>query len=401
MALYSHSKLGTFETCKFQYKCRYIDHIKVETDTIEKHLGKVVHDVLEKLYKDLLMGKMNSKEALIGSYEKLWERGWHDKIMIVKTEYDATHYWKRGERSISDYYDQYYPFSQGKTIGLERRVMFDLDKEGKHKIQGYIDRLVYNGDGVYEIHDYKTASSPPTDESLKEDRQLALYQIDVEDKFNDVSDVKLVWHYLTFGKEFSSKRTKEDLDALKLRTIALIEEIERTDDFQPKENPICPWCDYQFLCPVRKHLVKVQTLTVEDYLKDDGVKLVDRYADLSEKESLIRKELEILKDAIFQYAGREGFDALMGKSHVLKLSTDEYFHFPGTDLKEKPLREEMIRILKENGKYEEVSTIDTRALGRVLKAEKWGRELLEKIKEFASKEVTRRISKSKIKEREN
>jgi len=398
MALYSHSRLGTFETCKLQYKCRYIDKIKVDTDTVEKHLGKMAHDTLEKLYKDLLMGKMNSKDELLSYYEKLWERNWHDKIMIVKTEYNAGHYWKRGQRSISDYYDYYYPFDQGKTVGLESRIIFDLDPKGKHKIQGFIDRLVYAGDGVYEIHDYKTASHPPTDESLKQDRQLALYQIYVQEKYTDAKKVKLIWHYLTFGKEFSSERTNDELEDLKKRTLKLIEELEATKDFPPRECAICPWCDYQYLCPIRKHLIKVESLPIEEYENDDGVKLVNKWVELQKRKREIEKQLELLKPPLISFSEKEDCRIIAGNTHKLRITEDTSWQFPGTGLKEMPNREELISILKDSGKYKDVCSLDIHALKKIIMNEKWSIELIDKIKSFGSTKITHRISQSKLKD---
>ena len=50
---------------------------------------------------------------------------------------------------------------------------------------------------------------------MDEDRQLALYQIGVQNMWNDVCNVELVWHYVAFDKEIRSKRTEEGLDELK------------------------------------------------------------------------------------------------------------------------------------------------------------------------------------------
>ncbi len=38
------------------------------------------------------------------------------------------------------------------------------------------------------------------------DRQLALYQLGVQDMFDDASEVDLVWHYLVFDWEIRSQR---------------------------------------------------------------------------------------------------------------------------------------------------------------------------------------------------
>ncbi|MBI4980596.1 PD-(D/E)XK nuclease family protein [Candidatus Woesearchaeota archaeon] len=69
MTTYSHSKLGTFQQCKFKYKLQYVDKVKVDVpDTVETFMGKKVHETLEKLYKDLKYQKLNSKEKLITFY---------------------------------------------------------------------------------------------------------------------------------------------------------------------------------------------------------------------------------------------------------------------------------------------------------------------------------------------
>jgi len=42
---------------------------------------------------------------------------------------------------------------------------------------------------------------------LDNDRQLGLYQIAVKEKFMDAKEISLIWHYLIFDKEFTSKRS--------------------------------------------------------------------------------------------------------------------------------------------------------------------------------------------------
>ena len=87
MTIYSHSRLTTFENCPYKYKLKYIDRVETEDfETVETFLGSLVHEVLEKLYKDLLNGKENSLEELLEFYEQEWERQWSPDIVIVKEE---------------------------------------------------------------------------------------------------------------------------------------------------------------------------------------------------------------------------------------------------------------------------------------------------------------------------
>ena len=66
-ALYSHSRLSTFEQCPLKFKFAYIDKIETEIEeTIEAFLGSRVHEALEKLYKDLKFQKLNTLKELLG-----------------------------------------------------------------------------------------------------------------------------------------------------------------------------------------------------------------------------------------------------------------------------------------------------------------------------------------------
>ena len=88
-----------------------------------------------------------------------------------------------GEKFITDYYNKYKPFDQGKTISLEERILIKLDDSGNYKLQGFIDRVMESKEGYYEVHDYKTNSRLPLAEYLDNDRQLALYAIGVKERY--------------------------------------------------------------------------------------------------------------------------------------------------------------------------------------------------------------------------
>lgn len=75
-------------------------------------------------------------------------------------------------------------------------VVFSLDEDNRYRIQGFIDRLDQQSDGTYEVHDYKTNQRVPTQEEADADRQLALYQIGVQQMWSDAADVDLAWHYV-------------------------------------------------------------------------------------------------------------------------------------------------------------------------------------------------------------
>ncbi len=198
---------------------------------LKRSLGSGSHEALEKLYRDLNHQKANTLEEVLSFFTSEWNANWTDDIIIVSEEYSAENYLNMGKKYLTDYYQRYHPFNQGKTVALEELIRITLDGEGNYKLQGYIDRLTETRDGYYEIHDYKTNSRLPLADYIRSDRQLALYMIGVKNQYPDVKDVRLIWHFLKFDKEIDSTRTDNELSQLKKDTIQLIERIENEERF--------------------------------------------------------------------------------------------------------------------------------------------------------------------------
>jgi len=147
MAIYSHSKLSTFEQCPYKYKLKYIDKEPEEIPTtIEMFMGDIVHKTLEKLYKDLGCGKINSITSLLNYYKDTWKLKWSDNILIVKEDIKGISYRKLGEKFITDYYNHYKPFNQLKILGLETMDKMLLPDGNHYHVR--IDKLVYK---LYEL----------------------------------------------------------------------------------------------------------------------------------------------------------------------------------------------------------------------------------------------------------
>ncbi len=388
MPTYSHSRLSCYEKCRLQYRYRYVDRIRRDIQGIEAFMGSRVHDVLEKLYRDLQMERTPSVEELKGLYHREWERLYSDRIRIVKTEYTPDHYRRVGERCITDFYKTYQPFRDGVTLGLEEKVGILLDEEGRYRLEGYVDRIVRVEPGIYEVHDYKTGNSLPSADDLLNDRQLPLYQMGVQRKFPDARDVRLVWHYLAFNQELRSARSPDALESLRVRTMALIRKIEGTRDFPPNESALCRWCEYQEICPVWKHRLKVAPLPENEFLKDTGVQLVDRLADLESKRSTAEKEIARVREAILETLDREKATVLAGTGHEVRLAEEETFRFPQAG---ETGRRGLEMVLREMGQFERFATLDSESLARALQDPGADRYLKAALEKFARSEKTRRL----------
>jgi len=397
MPSFSHSRIGSYETCPLQYKYAYIDRIKVEVeDTVETFLGTRAHEALEKLYRDKKFEKLLTLKELLDYFNMRWKEEWKDSIIIVKKDYTQENYRKMGERYLTDYYERHKPFDHGKILGLETNDLLSLDKEGNYKFYIRIDRLMDMGNGVYEVHDYKTGSSLSKQEDLDNDRQLAMYSLWVRNQFKDFKKVRLVWHFLAFDKEMDSCRTKEELENLKEEVLAKINEIELAKEYPAQVSELCHWCLYKGICPMWKHDVQLEEKPENEYLNDPGLKLVDEYVqtkkELDEHKIEAEEKLEKLKQALIAFCEKENLEVVFGTENKITVKEYEYIKFPGKNTKE---REELIEVLKGIDRLDEVSELDVYALVRILKDNGWDENDLNVLRRFETREKSYRLNVSK------
>ena len=352
MATYSHSRISTYENCPYQYKLRYLDKIKVDTPTtIEAFMGDMVHQTLEKLYKDKKFKKLVSKATLLKFYKDLWEKEYSDDILIVKADQGLTfeNYKKMGIKFIEDYYDKHKPFDQLTILGLETTDRMTLPDGNQWHVR--IDKLACDDKGNYFVCDYKTNSRMKDQEEADADRQLALYSIWVKDKFKDVKSVKLIWHMLAFNKDAVSERTDEQLEKLQQDVVDKIKEIKNAKEFPRNQTALCDYCVYKSICPSFKHELELEgKKEIKEYKEDEGVKLVDEYSEVKTKLYELKEKEDELKEKLIDYAKQFDVDAVYGSNRIAKVKEFEKCLMPED-------KEKLISILKNKGLYDAYSMI--------------------------------------------
>lgn len=395
--VYSYSRIECFDKCRLQYQYRYIDKVSTEIETIEAYMGKNVHVALKEFYDFIKNTVVKSKDWLLGRYDSLWKKNFHDSIKVVKKEYSADDYYEKGKKCLIDYYDQYKPFDRTKIVRTEEPISFPLKGgEEEYQLFGILDRLDWNDKhSIFEIHDYKTSSTLITQEEADRDFQLPLYQLAVMSRWPEAKKARLAWHFLLFNKEIESSRTKEQLEELKVRVVNKIREIEPCQDFPPTKSALCNWCDFKEMCPLWKHPMKMEKLEINEYKQDPGVVLVRKYAELEEqKEALKRKIFEIeeeqakIEEAAIELAEREDIRVIDGPDYQLTVTIKDELRPPIR--KEDAGKWEKLRIvLIEEGKYHDVSTVNTNMLLTRMKS--WPQGLIDKIREFLIIKVTKKV----------
>ena len=397
MPIYSDSRLSMYEECPFKYKLRYHDNIKRDIEGVEGFLGSRVHETLKKCYDDLRLTRANSLSDLLAYYNRIWQENWNDSIIIVKQDLTQAHYRALGEKLLETYYSRYAPFDQDITIGTELGLNFPLDDDSKYRMKGYIDRLSRTPDGIYEIHDYKTSIHLPGQQDVDNDRQLGLYHIGVQKKWPDIENIRLIWHYVAFDRELVSYRTPEAISSLIQNTKSLIDEIEAAEDFPPRESALCDWCEYGDLCPMRRHLYTVEALPINEYLKEPGVTLVNKYAALKDEAKRLDEEIQKVREAILEYARKEEVEVIKGSDRKVRVKFEEKLKFPGKNEEE---RQELDNTIIEAGKWAEVSQLDTTALTDAIENGLWSKDLIDKVMKYGRIEATDSVRISKLTDEE-
>lgn len=246
----SHSSLSSYENCPKKYQFRYLLKLPADSEGIEAFVGKRVHEVMERLYEFAGRGLVPSLERVFERFHANWRETFEaERIRIVRDDMTVQDYVAAGERCLENAYRRFYPFDDGETLGLERRIHARLDPAGEYAIRGFIDRVVRASDGVLEIQDYKTGKRVPRQKEVDRDRQLALYELALRDELGEQGEVRLVWHYLLSGVTRVSQRTPEQLEALRSDTIALMDRVRTETEWEPRESALCRWCEYRSRCP--------------------------------------------------------------------------------------------------------------------------------------------------------
>jgi RecB family exonuclease len=182
------------------------------------------------------------------------------------------------------------------------------------------------------------------------------------------------------------------LEDLKKDIVALIRTIENDTVFEPKESGLCDWCEYPEYCPAKKHGLAVRNLPPNEYLAEEGVSLVNKFAsikvrmkDLKEQEALFEAQLDLIKEAAVQYARKNGITNILGSEFILKVVEESSLAFPRAEGEGRSDLEESIR---KAGIWNDVSLLSLPRLVKMIKEEKLDENTREALMKHAANVCT-------------
>jgi RecB family exonuclease len=241
----SVSKAKTFEDCKAKYRFCYIDKLpRIEQDF---HIfGKFLHQILENFHKALICEPDRAKY-----WQVVMEEAWNTAHTEYESQITGLQY-KDAKNIIKEYCEILEEEGLPNVLANEKPFFIKLNSV---LLNGYIDRVQVDSDGVLHVIDYKTTKDP---KYLKDYFQLLTYAyaLMLEDpKLNRVrASFVLLKHKFRYLTE---EYTREQVMPIAEKFIKYYLNIQEEKTWRPNPQFLCKYCDYMEHCKAGKdYLVK-------------------------------------------------------------------------------------------------------------------------------------------------
>jgi len=236
----SHTSLTTYQDCGYKYYLKYkkwiVPYIPIRWPLVS---GIAFHDLVDHMYK-------------IGNFSrKFLVRNWKDTYMwALDTESRTFHPIKGYEKQLSYGYGLVYQFhkfadAQGYLAPpMHSEWAFELP----HKditIRGKVDLIMPRKDTQTQIIDFKTSWKLPTEEAVRENKQLTLYDWAVETGLG-LKDTISGLFFPRKNTIMLSERTKEHRDKL-FSEIDTVAKNITNDVYEPRYEH-CERCEFKNYC---------------------------------------------------------------------------------------------------------------------------------------------------------
>ena len=273
----SYSSINTYETCPQKFRFQYEDRLPTSPSPALA-FGDSLHQALHRFH-SRPVPVAPSADELQEMLESVWVRdGFSDPS-------EERMYLDHGRQVLAQYHREN---ASTYRIPAALEFRFTIDIEGV-QLAGVIDRMDRIPGGGYEIIDYKTNRRLPPQERIDRDLQLSIYAVAAKEVWG-IEPERLTLYYLLPGQRMSTTRTAADAEDLR-RRIGTVAERIGAGMFEPRENPLCDWCEFQALCPIFRHREERRngdpaprmTEVVDEWigLKRDGRRVYQRIDELA------------------------------------------------------------------------------------------------------------------------
>jgi ATP-dependent helicase/DNAse subunit B len=242
----SVSKSKCWDQCKKRYEFQYI--LKLPRKEADYHIvGHLLHKVLEDFHQAYIKGST-------APYNEVMKRAWK----AAKIQYSP----KLKAEAVKECYDMlasYLDWLSKQSSDFCRKILtteeaFSFPLTDKVILNGFIDRVGVDYDGVLHIADYKSTKNK---KYLKDDwTQLLTYAFVILNKRPDIDRVRVSYILLRHDFEHMSREVSR-AEAMEVKQLYLdaARDIETTTTYEASPSPLCRTCDFLQECAVGKKTV--------------------------------------------------------------------------------------------------------------------------------------------------
>lgn len=191
--LWSFSKFDSYRISQYEWMLKYIKRLPENNETVSAYapLGGAVHDIIERLYEEKIQ-----YEDMLEEFEDAWTAN----IEVVEAVFDRSDTLKNDNiknkyyADISHFFNNYnkLPYKMLNEQFVTIKITDDI------VMQGYIDAIYKNEDGIYTIVDYKT-SSKYTGKAINDHAaQLVLYAEALRQRGVPKDNIRVCWNFLKY-----------------------------------------------------------------------------------------------------------------------------------------------------------------------------------------------------------
>lgn len=338
----SYSSMNTYETCPAKFKFQYEDRVP-QGRSAALSFGDSLHRALH-LFHNRPVPVPPSVDELLEMLEACWvSEGFMDAS-------EERTYVDHGRQVLAQYHREN---AGDYRIPAALEFRFTIDVEGV-ALSGVIDRMDRIPGGGYEIVDYKTNRRLPPQARIDQDLQLSIYHMAAREIWG-IEPERLTLYYLLPGQRMTTVRTRKDVDELRRRIGVVAERIE-AGMFEPRQNPLCDWCDYQALCPLFRHRYEQEQGDPAPRMTE----IVDEWIGLKRKGREVYRRIDELAGLINAFADEHGYRRLFGSDGAAIDRRAQHVTAP--------IEEKVREILEPLGLWEQVLSVDPARLNALIES---------------------------------
>lgn len=245
----SYSKITTYKNCSKSYKFAYIDKLP-RVDKPYTIFGQFCHKILENFHSSLILepDRISDDKFLEKTMEKSFinaKEKWKSKL----TKEQIQEAFKIAQEYFDDYNMQE---KMPNVINTEKRIWTTIDD--KLILNGFIDKVQIDHDGILHIVDYKTTKD---ERFLKDITQLLLYAYIIYLENKNIDKVRVSFVLLKHNmKRLISEHCVDELIDAKDKLLQTWDII--SSDKLLRATPAnwkCKGCDYLDHCKEGQNLI--------------------------------------------------------------------------------------------------------------------------------------------------